>query len=160
MVKQRDVAWLSNDLARKLKPRQMFALSHPVPVGAKGVEPDHRYECRQVIGHAEWRARILFDMNGSPNLFGPCWRVVVELRRSEDLTARPVFVGEWSDVDKMQAKAIALAELRRVGHGAQVDVFVGDAALEVFKLASVSEAAVAGARLQAMKPFEGEASDG
>lgn len=136
------------DLERSLKPRQMFALRHPVPIGAKTLPRDERFERSQVIGNAEWRVRTLFDMGGAPEMLGPCWRVQVELRRADDLSATPLLVSEWTGADQMQSKAIALAELRHVGFGANVSVFVTDTALEVWKLSKVLEAACAESMLQ------------
>jgi len=67
----------------------------------------------------------------------------VQLRRADDLSDTPLLVCDWSPVDQEQAKAIALAEVRHVGHGDRVDVRVNDFTLEVFRLAKVLEAAVA-----------------
>lgn len=131
------------DLERALKPRQMFALRHPVPVGAKTLPRDPRHERRQVIGTAEWCVRLLFDMNGARELLGPCWRAEVRLQRADDLSGTPVLVCDWTEADQMQAKAIAIAEVRQVGHGGSIDVQVGDYSVEVFRLAKVLEAAVA-----------------
>jgi len=69
---QRPVPKSLKDLERALKPRQMFALRHPVPVGASELPRDARHERVQVIGATEWHVRTLFDMNGAPELLGPC----------------------------------------------------------------------------------------
>lgn len=136
------------DLERHLKPRQMFALRHPVAVGVKKIDADSRFERTQVIGNAEWRTRTLLVMEGSPNLLGPCWRVTIELRRADSLDGRVVLVSEWSDTDREQAQAIARYELRGVGFGNEIDVYVHDYQLEAFRLAKVLEAAVAESMLQ------------
>lgn len=152
------------ELERALKPRQMFAIRHPVPIGAKTMPRDARHERRQVIGNAEWVVRLLFDMNGAPELLGPCWRVTVELRRADDLSGTAVLVSEWSEADRMQARAIGFAELRSVGYGSKIDVYVHDCQLEAFRLAKVLEAAVAESMLQrdrvAAPAPEGEVSGG
>jgi hypothetical protein len=129
---------------RSLQPRQLVALSHPIPLGKAEQRLHDRFVVRQRIGDATFGLRLTFDCNGSADLAGPCWHAEVWVERDGER----LVVRDWKPNDIEQAKRTALRALVGVGLNAgtkedRVDVYVQEGSLQVYRLARVLEAAVA-----------------
>lgn len=128
------------ELKARLSRRQLIALSFPIPLGKPAQRLAERFVQRQVRGAVTWCQRLTLDCNGAPELVGPCWHIEVWQER---VAGQRVLVSEWTLADQEHAKQICLHAVKTAGHGEQLDVQVGQSSLQVYKLATVLEAAVA-----------------
>lgn len=140
-MKRRSKKW---KVLRALSGRQRSALDRPVPVG-EDVTKFAGHRSVQVVDGSEFHTRTVFVMAGSPGLLGPCWLAEVTVRRG----AVAQVVSDWTPAEQESAKHLAVKALKGAGFGENVDVEVTDAALCIWRLAKVSEAQIADARMAA-----------
>lgn len=140
-------------LKKELDTEQWIALCSAIPFGKldnqrkpKPFElPDENDKRRK------WCRRLEFDFNGGREMIGPVWHVEIWITENEIVegpNARavldiPINVFRWSIADQNRGKLWALSTLANVGTGEQIDVFVDDTTLHVYKRASAEETAVA-----------------
>jgi len=87
------------------------------------------------------RDRVLMlsvDMAGGPELLGPCWHATVRFGEQQ------LIVAAWTAEEIEESKRVVLRAIHGVGFGERLDVKVGETQLDVWKLCTNLEAAVAG----------------